>query len=164
MDFIENLIKEINNLDEKNYNSFILYAFDYHRRYLKRNKLRMRDFKDQIELFLSSTSKKISKANINSFLYALAKINSQEGLNSISGEKIQWRSKTEELLSFSLETDLPLYVDLSHLDKENIKKIERILTKLVIASIGTTKEETNERLNIMDEFIKNYIGYNDLNN
>ncbi|USK67230.1 hypothetical protein [Peribacillus frigoritolerans] len=69
--YSQNLIETIKNMDNNDYEFFESTAFEYHFNHLKNHRLRMADFKIQLQNFISGETTKISFQNLDSYLYAL---------------------------------------------------------------------------------------------
>lgn len=153
--YIKTLIDTIKNFDESDSKLFELYAFNFQKDYLKKEKLRYNDFKSQLSNFLNGDTVKISFDNLDSYLYALELLENRSKKTIASNSKVRWKiNNWKDLLT---ETNFPLEFNLLHLDKTNTKIVQSIVNDILMVSAGASKEETEKRLTILNEFIYTFL-------
>lgn len=154
VDYVDNLIKTIKNMDETEYDLFERTAFEYHIKYLKNERLRKGDFKFQLVNFLNEETIKISFHNLNSYFYALEQMYDNGIMVSLFYERKERESVTwrQLLLRSTNDVALPRHFKPENLDEINIKALKSIFQKLLIACAHNDINETNKKLRAMDEF------------
>ena len=155
VDYVDNLIRTIKNMDQNDYNFFVETAYEYHLKHLKNERLRRADFKIQLEKFLDEETIKISFHNLNSYFYALDQMYDNGITDSLLYAKKEKRPVTWRQLFLRLTTDIaiPKNFKSENLNELNTRILKSIFQKLLRASAHNNINETYKKLRTIDEFL-----------
>lgn len=160
--FINDVIKKINNLNDSDNKLFEIYAYQYQKDYLKKEKLRRADFKVQLDNFISKQTVKIAFDNLDSYIYALNRIEFRDKKEQVSQSSVMWKTESwKDLLS---RIEFPIEINFTHMDKNNIRIIQNIVINLLLACEGDEIEETSRKLKLLNDFITEFIENSGKNN
>jgi hypothetical protein len=155
VDYVDNLIRSIKNMDENDYIFFEKTAYEYHIKHLKNERLRRADFKIQLEKFLNEETIKISFHNLNSYFYALEQMYDNGITDSLLYARrgkgtVTWR---QLFLRATTDVALPKNLRPENLDEINTRTLKSIFQKVLSACSHNDKDETGKRLRTVDEFL-----------